>query len=472
MSQKQRQISIVLAVLVVLGVALVLALAARETPSPTIQAGERTRVPTATETLIPSPTPLPTATEEPYPPPATDEPPYPVETPTATETETPVVTSTWTPTAQPPMDMCADHPNAWHAPVDELCGHHNHGADPRGAEITGAVNIDGYDIEAMLLDPYGELWQTLWLSSPTEERHGFKWLLFTNYDCTQGGPNNQFDFSEYDCIVAVALRVHDAGTKEHSAKPLHSESMVVVACNKVNGEADLGSCGVLQPTARHANSGKIHARYKTEYCNRQGDPANAQGEPPPILQANYVAMLSELNQYDKNVEYWVAVLTDGILDPYYDHAYNSTITNLSWSGNKTWQFWPGVRGDPDTSFCGANVPLAGIQTVLADQPPVDWNGMGHTEWQLFDLRIDLPNAWDTEPVWWFDQYGVSYADQSFCQEPSGFCVPWYKTPNFTFDKVALNFGADERGDCSTAPCFVADTGGVEMIFPPEDGWDH
>jgi hypothetical protein len=132
--------------------------------------------------------------------------------------------------------------------------------------------------------------------------------------------------------------------------------------------------------------------------------------------------------------------------------------------------WPGVRGAPDVSFCGPNVPLADIQEhLMSVAPPIA--GAQPVHLQLFDLRYDLPNNWTTQSVYWMDLYG-NPAPAGECSDaigPTPLCVPWQRWGPFVWQLAALNFGADERGDCDTAPCFIQETNGVPIIFPPDDG---
>lgn len=381
---------------------------------------------------------------------------------TATPTKTPIVTPTAFPT--PSGEECPVHLNEWHPPQNVPCMRHHHGIDPRSDQVKSIFNIDGYNIETMLLDPYGELWQPLWLSSPQEEREGFIWALYHNPSCIQGeAQNSLFDFSEYDCIVDVLVRHHDTGELDHLVKMIHSEVLIVKACDKMpNGQADLSKCGVLQ-AIRNPHYGRMHASYKKVACDLPGQPQNEFGNPPPLLQANYRTSRTQFSLGEFNVQYWVSVTTDGSLDQYYVNTFNSTITNFAWSA-EGWQFWPATSDPkvPDVSFCGTNKVFSEIQNRLMQQPAIP--GVEHKTFQLIDLRIVIPEEWTTQTVFWMDIYGNPQPDGT-CEEASGYCVPWIKTPNFPGPKVAVNFNAQNLGRCILIPCFIADDFGVQLVPP-------
>lgn len=422
--------------------------------------GERTRTPpppilTQTATIDATATLTPTAT--------------PVIAATATigATVTPLPTFTPGPvvTATPLPGACPEHANAWHAPLNQPCMRHHHGINPRSQVVKDIFNIDGYDIEAFLLDPLGELWQPLWLSSPGEERNGFIWVLYEVEGCIQGqAPNSAFDFSQYNCITDVLVRHHDTGDLRHLVKMFHSEALVVRACVKGSSGEVTNVCGILQISGRNPHYGSMHASYKKVQCNLPGQPTNEQGSPPPLLQANYRTSRTQFSGDEFNVQYWVSVTTDGVLAQYYANTFNSTVTNFAWSG-EGWQFWPAVPGDPktpDVSFCGTDESLADIQDRLMEQPAVP--GVEHRVFQLVDLRITLPEGWGSEPVYWFDVYGNPLPEGT-CEVASGFCVPWYKTPHFPGPKVAVNYDAINLGKCDLIPCFIADDNGVVLVPP-------
>lgn len=431
----------------------------------------KTRTPTPAVTLSPTSTPTPL-------------PPTSTLTPTSTPTPLPTFTSTLAPTktvtpaitmipptatpTSPPGGICPPHENKWHAPADVPCWRHHHGIDPRSTQVKQIFNIDGFNIETLMLNPFGELWQPLWLSSPNEEREGFIWALYSNHDCIQGGPNSTFDFSGHNCIVDVLVRHHDTGMLDHWLKFIHSEAMIIKACKKLSsGLPDFGSCGILLIPGRNPHYGMAMAAYKKVFCHLPGEPTNANGDSPALLQANYRTSRTQFSGDEFNVQYWVSVTTDGVLDQYYEHNFNATVTNFAW-GAEGWQFWPAVPGapkTPDVSFCGVNESFAEIQDILKHQPIVP--GVEHRIFQLIDLRVSLPLSWGSESTFWMDVFG-NPQPPGVCTQPSGQCVPWWKSPNFPGPKVALNFDAINLGLCNLVPCFVAETNGVPMLPPHED----
>lgn len=424
------------------------------TPRPTRTPKATATLPAATATATPSSTPTKTPA------------------PTATKTSTPAPTKTSTPTQTPlpgitptVMGGCPPHLNEWHAPADVACMHHHHGVNPRSEEVKAIFNIDGFDIETMFLNPFGGLRQTLWISNPHEEWNGFIFALWENHGCIQGEAfNSQFDFSEHDCITDVLARLHDTGTLDHLVKMIHSEAFVIKACDKLpTGQPDWTKCGILLVPGRNPHYGGMHATYKKYMCILPGSPMNALGEPPPLLQSNYRTGRTRLQLGEFNANYWLSTTTDAVLFPYYNAVFNRTMTNFAWASDG-WQYWPSIPGDPktpDISMCGRDKSLADIQAKLMQQPAIP--GAQHTIFQIIDLRITLPGDW-VSGVKWFDVYGTPLPDGT-CQEPSPFCVPWYKSPNFPGPKVALNFDAINLGRCELGECFIVDTGGVLMLPP-------
>ena len=174
--------------------------------------------------IVPSPTPKPTRGT-----------PLATATQIATATLTPKPTTGATPTPAPtfPPIACLPHSNAWHAPEDAPCMHHHHGDNPRlYAEV---FDDGGFDLNKWL-DDYGELYQTAWLSSPTEDPRGMIWLYQHTDTCQLFNNGGELDIASFGCVTDFLFRVHDVGTADHMVNRFHSYTMIVRACNQLPGE--------------------------------------------------------------------------------------------------------------------------------------------------------------------------------------------------------------------------------------------
>lgn len=462
-------------------------------------AGQQNPAPAAVEQAISarvSPTPAPgrpaTATAKPVitntpkPATATGQPPA----LTATKTSIPGSTSTpggiVTPTpsgatvtpAPTGIGGCPVHENLWHAPQDIVCQHHHHGIDPTSDKVKAIFNIDGFDIQKDFINLYGQLWQPLWLSSPAEPIEfptGFIWALFENPTCSQFDPAPGHE--GYDCVVAVLYRFHDPGTLSHLVHRLHSEAAIVKACEKkANGQPDMSQCGIISMPGMLADYGTLGIPYKTNICHLQNEP----GYPFPDAlqdQPDYRTSSNRLGSLGENVQYWVRTEPNAVVAFMYPTNPNAFL-DVAWDSADAWQIW---NGDKDGKPTDCDLPGTLAESIaatkaqvsnLSEYPPIP--GLEHKTFQLVNLTID-----EHPPGPFFGYYDVFGHPRPGCTAPTGWdaedgtpldsCVPYIITANFPDGGVSLKFQAEGRGTCSEIlPCFVAETFGVDMVFPSLD----
>jgi hypothetical protein len=350
--------------------------------------------------------------------------------------------------------------------------HHHHGVDPRSEEVETIFNLSGYDIERDLLDPYGELWNDLWLTSPIEEKDGFIYALFMPEGCPQNGqPEGS---SEYGCITAVLVEFHDPGTLDHLPKRSHTQRLVAKICANQDGQPDLTACGILQIAAEHADYGHFDPRYKTDLCHLDVEP----GYPYPqslIDQPSYrtsavslsnTEFIEALGGLPVNNSYWVSTPQNEIVKEFYDPLTNR-FRHMAWSSLDVFQLFPsipgGARGIPDLeTYCDLPGGLAETQSKLAEVPPLP--SYEHRTFQLVHLQFDqLP----TQPgTYWYDLNGAPRPTGA-CEGISATCVPYLVAGNLP-PRAMLKYDAFFGGNCAFILCFIAETNGVKLIMPGLD----
>ena len=344
------------------------------------------QVPGASQTLTSMPTTLPTSTPTlpPYPPP------YP---PPATAT---------------PEGGCPPHPNAWHAPLDAACMHHHHGDDPR--LYASVFDVPGeFDLH-LWLDTYGELYQPLWLSSPTESIRGKIWLYVHTDVCEFGR-----EPLETACITDILVSLHDEGTAAHTVPRLHSAAVVLRACAESEG-LPVPPCGVLALPGLLSDYGILETPYKLAHCALANDPPGFFD----LNQAPYRAIATQDRGFDL-VTFWSAAHANANNAEFYPADPNSLV-GLVWSNNDAYQVW-----DVES---GCNLPTVEEAKAAAELMPV--TAYDHSNFSLFLVAVYPHPA--APFVGWVDVFGhvrpECSAPVGFTGDPLNTCVPLIITSGF------------------------------------------
>lgn len=351
---------------------------------------------------------------------------------------------------------CPVHLNEWHEAVNETCGHHHHGVDPRA--YAAVFDVNGQFSLIAFLDEHGELFQEKWLSSPLEDRRGMIWLYVENPTCDQSGAGPLQDPSQWDCATNALYRIHDVGTTDHALNRQHSEALIIKGCEKkANGLPDMSQCGVLAFPGNLAEYGPVHAPYKDFLCLLENTPKTLAGVVFPqseIDQPPYIALQTRLSNDGGLQQYWVRTNPNATIAQYYPHNPNALFES-AWLTLNAWQIM-------DPAICGKGDSLAVSKEKAAAFLPVP--GSVHNKFQVVDLVI---NPHPPGPFNGFIDIWGHVFPEGFCVIATETCVPLVITSGFPDGMVAMRRDAFFRGDCSKIPCLIFDNG-VPLLFPPLD----